>query len=75
MSSAAFDPGCVKTPQAEKQGEWTFSDQSKIDHASGEFRRRNEVSCARANWDAHRRLVRIGLKSDEIAHKVQQGLQ
>jgi hypothetical protein len=60
MSSAAFDPGCVKTPQAEKQGEWTFSDQSKIDHASGEFRRRNEVSCARANWDAHRRLVRIG---------------
>jgi hypothetical protein len=30
---SGFDPGCVKTPQAEKQGEWTFSDQSKIDHA------------------------------------------
>jgi hypothetical protein len=29
----AIDPGCVKTPQAEKQGEWTFSDRSKIDRA------------------------------------------
>jgi hypothetical protein len=30
---SGFDPGCVKTPQAEKQGEWTFSDRSKIDRA------------------------------------------
>jgi hypothetical protein len=29
----ANDPGCVKTPQAEKRGEWTFSDRSKIDRA------------------------------------------
>jgi hypothetical protein len=30
---AECDPGCVKTPQAEKRGEWTFSDRSKIDRA------------------------------------------
>jgi hypothetical protein len=29
----ANDPGCVKTPQAEKRREWTFSDRSKIDRA------------------------------------------
>jgi hypothetical protein len=33
VSFVGLDPGCVKTPQAEKRGERTFSDQSKIDHA------------------------------------------
>src|SRR6266851_4793729 len=31
LLTAAFDPGCVKTPKARKPIEWSFSDGSKSD--------------------------------------------